>query len=58
MKRCDELENKINNIIKEMDRFKKSPFAFNDIPSFLSELKNFLVNRKMAEHTYMDEIEQ
>ena len=41
-----------------MDRFKKSPFAFNDIPSFLSELKKFLVNRKMAEHTYMDEIEQ
>ncbi len=57
VKRCDEMENKIEIILKEMERFKKQTTKCDNVETFLHNLKKFLTQRQKAERTYFDEVE-
>jgi len=57
VKRCDEMENKVEIIMKEMDQFKKKTIKCDNVETFLVNLKKFLSQRQKAERTYFDEVE-
>ena len=57
VKRCDEMENKVQFIENEMVRFKKPIQKCDNANTFLQNLKRFLGDRQKAEHTYFDEVE-
>jgi len=57
LKRCDEMETKIEVIKNEMERFKIPIVECNEMEIFLKNLKKFLNERNKAERTYFDEVE-
>jgi len=57
LKRCDEMETKIQIIKKEMERFKVPISECHEMEVFLENLKKFLSERNKAERTYFDEVE-
>jgi len=57
IKRCEELEAKVQGIEKEITRFGRRVERCEDIKVFMRGLKDFLATRNKAEHTYFEEVE-
>mmetsp|Transcript_20061 Transcript_20061/g.17151 ORF Transcript_20061/g.17151 Transcript_20061/m.17151 type:complete len:282 (+) Transcript_20061:55-900(+) len=57
VRRCEEMENKISVIEKEMQKFDKRIERADDVNGFLSDLKQQLRSRNKSDHTYFDDCE-
>lgn len=57
IKRCEEINVKLNFIDEHMKKFDKNIIKCSDHKEFLVYLKNWLSLRKKPEHTYLEEVE-
>ena len=57
VKRCEEMEIKIQNIEQEMGKFGKKINRCENVKAFLKNLRDFLGTRNKAEHTYFEDLE-
>lgn len=57
IKRCEEINAKLQYIEAEMKKFHKSVLKCPDINEFLVYLRNLMESRKKADHTYLEEVE-
>ena len=57
IKRCEEMELKIQTIEVAMARFKKKILRCDNTKAFLKNLRDFLATRNKAEHTYFEDLE-
>lgn len=58
IRRCDDIEAKLNSISHEMQRFGIETTPCDDPKVFLGDLKEFLASRNKLERTYFDDLEQ
>jgi len=57
IKRCDELNAKLQYIEAEMKKFNKIILPCPDVSEFLVYIRNLMDTRKKADHTYLEEVE-
>ena len=57
IKRCEEINIKLQYIETEMKKFNKPILKCQDVNEFLVYLRNLMESRKKADHTYLEEVE-
>lgn len=57
IKRCEEMELKVQLIEQSMARFKKPIQRCSSVKAYLKSLRDFLATRNRAEHTYFEDLE-